>query len=51
MPINDMTYVADVAGGREQPPAEADARANVHRVVVDAADMASCARTLYALAK
>jgi hypothetical protein len=46
-----MTYIGDVAGARERLAAEAEAGADLHRVEVDAADLAGYARTLEALAK
>lgn len=49
--LDEMTYVGDVAGARERLAAEAEAGADLHRVEVDAADLAGYARTLEALAK
>jgi F420-dependent oxidoreductase-like protein len=49
--LDEMTYVGDAAGARERLAAEAAAGADLHRVEVDAPDMASYARTLEALAK
>jgi alkanesulfonate monooxygenase SsuD/methylene tetrahydromethanopterin reductase-like flavin-dependent oxidoreductase (luciferase family) len=48
--LDEMTYVGDVAGARERLAAEAEAGADLHRVEVDAPDMASYERTLSALA-
>ena len=48
--IDEMSYVGDVAGARERMAAEAEAGADLHRVEVDAADLAEYERTLSALA-
>ena len=47
--IDEMSYVGDVAGARERMAAEAEAGADLHRVEVDAADLAEYERTLSAL--
>ena len=48
--LDEMGYVGDVAGARERMAAEAEAGADLHRVEVDLADLASYERTLSALA-
>jgi len=48
--LDEMGYVGEVAGARERLAAEAEAGADLHRVEVDAADLAAYERTLAALA-
>lgn len=48
--LDEMGYVGEVAGARERLAAEAEAGIDLHRVEVDAADLASYERTLAALA-
>jgi alkanesulfonate monooxygenase SsuD/methylene tetrahydromethanopterin reductase-like flavin-dependent oxidoreductase (luciferase family) len=48
--LDEMGYAGDVAGARERLAAEAEAGADLHRVDVDAADLAGYERTLAALA-
>lgn len=48
--LDEMGYVGDLAGARERLAAEAEAGADLHRVEVDAADLAGYERTLAALA-
>jgi len=48
--LDEMGYVGEVAGARERLAAEAEAGADLHRVEVDAADLAGYERTLAALA-
>jgi hypothetical protein len=48
--LDEMSYVGEVAGARERMAAEAEAGADLHRVEVDAADLAEYERTLSALA-
>jgi hypothetical protein len=45
-----MGYAGDIAGARERLAAEAEAGADLHRVELDAADLAGYERTLGALA-
>jgi hypothetical protein len=45
-----MGYVGEVAGARERLAAEAEAGADLHRVEIDAPDLAGYERTLAALA-
>ena len=47
--IDEMGYAGDAAGARERLAAEAEAGADLHRVDLDAADLAVCERTLAAL--
>ena len=47
--LDEMGYAGDVAGARERLAAEAEAGADLHRVDVDAADLAGYERTLAAL--
>ncbi|HZO80063.1 MAG TPA: LLM class flavin-dependent oxidoreductase [Candidatus Binataceae bacterium] len=49
--LDEMTYVGDVAGARERLAAEAAAGADIHRVEIDAPDLASYARVVEALAQ
>jgi F420-dependent oxidoreductase-like protein len=47
--LDEMTYIGDLAGARERLAAEAEAGVDLHRVGVEAPDMASYGRTLAAL--
>jgi hypothetical protein len=47
--IDEMGYAGDAAGARERLAAEAEAGADLHRVDLDAADLAGYERTLAAL--
>jgi hypothetical protein len=48
--LDEMGYAGDIAGARERLAAEAEAGADLHRVEVDAPDLAGYERTLGALA-
>ena len=48
--LDEMGYVGEVAGARERLAAEAEAGADLHRVEIDAPDLAGYERTLAALA-
>jgi alkanesulfonate monooxygenase SsuD/methylene tetrahydromethanopterin reductase-like flavin-dependent oxidoreductase (luciferase family) len=48
--LDEMGYAGDVTGARERLAAEAEAGADLHRVEVDAPDLAGYERTLAALA-
>ncbi|MGH7913046.1 MAG: LLM class flavin-dependent oxidoreductase, partial [Candidatus Binataceae bacterium] len=48
--LDEMGYVGEIGGARERLAAEAEAGVDLHRVEVDAADLAAYERTLAALA-